>query len=75
VAYFILYIPVGINYSVRDIIYDVINYCTSNFAMRKKLSIYDQIVITNLKRRRRYPPSSRFLREFSSEKWLTNRVI
>jgi len=32
---------VGVKYSMRDLICDVINYCASNFAM-EKISVYDQ---------------------------------
>jgi len=44
-------LSVGIKYSKRDLICDVISYCASSFAIWEKLSVYDQIVIKNLKRR------------------------
>ena len=43
-------LSVGIKYSMHDLIYDVINYSTSSFAIGK-ISVYDQIVIKSLKRR------------------------
>jgi len=44
-------LQVGIEYSIREVIRDHINYCAKNFAIGK-ICAYDQIVIKNLKRKR-----------------------